>query len=149
VFSFLSENKVFNLFAKPSFIIKAGVTSQAKAIAKIHTANFAHGWSENDILSMMSDKNTLCLVAENSKSHSIAGFIIVKTVLDEAEILTIAVDKKYQNQKLGSQLLEKSLPELKMRGVKSFFLEVANDNQAALKLYTRFNFKQVGTRKGY
>ena len=50
---------------------------------------------------------------------------------------------------LGRQILEKHLENLERGGARLVFLEVADDNEAALKLYGREGFKEIGRRENY
>ena len=67
----------------------------------------------------------------------------------DAEILTFAVDPTRRESGLGRKLLEKHLENLERRGARLVFLEVADDNLPALKLYARAGFKEIGRRENY
>jgi ribosomal-protein-alanine N-acetyltransferase len=67
----------------------------------------------------------------------------------EAEILTLATIPKVRRKGLASLLLEAAIQEAKARGVRSFFLEVDENNRFALNLYAKFGFRTVGKRPGY
>ena len=68
---------------------------------------------------------------------------------DEAEILTIAVDPTERKRGVGRELLNEHLQQAAFAGARQLFLEVDEDNAAALALYRRFGFQQVGQRAGY
>jgi [ribosomal protein S18]-alanine N-acetyltransferase len=70
-------------------------------------------------------------------------------VLDEAELLTIAVHPDAQGQGVGTALMADFLKQAAARGAGRAFLEVADDNAAARALYARAGFAAVGRRKGY
>ena len=68
---------------------------------------------------------------------------------DEAEITNVAVDKDFRRIGVGKGLIEK-LKEVGIeKGIKSFFLEVREGNEAARKLYEKCGFKEVGVRRGF
>ena len=77
------------------------------------------------------------------------GFIIWRAVLDEAELLTIAVNPDMKRHKIGSLLLSAMLADISMKPVKQCFLEVAEDNIAAQQFYERFDFTEFSRRKKY
>lgn len=79
----------------------------------------------------------------------VVGYIIVRVFLDEAEILRLGVKKERQGLGFGRVLLSYVLDELKKEGIKKCFLEVAEDNMRAQKLYEAFGFSRIGKRKGY
>ena len=63
----------------------------------------------------------------------------------EYEIHTIGVDPAFQGQGIGRRLLD----ELLAHADGTVFLEVRTDNAAAIALYRRAGFTEVGLRKRY
>ena len=80
---------------------------------------------------------------------SAGGMIIARTVADEAEILTLAVDPSSRRQGIGRALLQQAAATALERGAKAFFLEVAADNVPAQALYAALGFAVIGRRRGY
>ena len=117
--------------------------------AMIHASAFASGWSENELDALISGRNVIADCATDGPDETIAGFIISRIALDEAEILTIVVGSKFRNQEIGRALVDHHLFNLNRAGVRSIFLEVAEDNVAALRLYRNQGFQPVGVRKAY
>lgn len=79
----------------------------------------------------------------------LVGHAVYSQVLDEAELLDIAVDADYQRRGLGEQCMKFLMTEAQRRGAKQMFLEVRASNHAAQALYARSGFKQVGLRRDY
>ena len=77
------------------------------------------------------------------------GFVLGRALGDEAELLTIAVDPSCRRQGLGRTLLSAFEAEAERRGAASAFLEVAEDNAAALALYLGTGWAEAGRRRGY
>lgn len=77
------------------------------------------------------------------------GFVLGRSIADEAEVLTLAVAPNARCRGLGTQLMHAFLAQAAVRGATTAFLEVASDNPAAIGLYTRLGFAQTGLRKGY
>ncbi len=77
------------------------------------------------------------------------GFVLARVVLDEAEILTLAVVPERRRQGLGAGLLRRAMRTAAARGAASMVLEVAADNAAARALYARHGFEHVGRRRRY
>jgi ribosomal-protein-alanine N-acetyltransferase len=73
------------------------------------------------------------------------GIIVVYDNIQEAHIINLAVDINWQNQGIGSLLLQ----HLMNNKVNKIFLEVNVNNLAAISLYEKFHFKRVGIRKNY
>ena len=79
------------------------------------------------------------LVAE--KHHKIVGFIVgVKTSLESARILMIAVSKKHRGQNIGSALLNHFLKEAIIQKIKHVELEVKINNNVAIEFYQKHGF---------
>lgn len=78
-----------------------------------------------------------------------AGFLLGRVVLDEAEVLTLAVRPEARRRGAGRALLATFEAEAAARGAAAAFLEVAGDNAAALALYRGAGFAEAGRRRGY
>lgn len=78
-----------------------------------------------------------------------SGFLIARLVLDEAEILTLVSAPEFRRCGIARSLLEHMIKELRCRGCKNLFLEVASENVAAIHLYEGYDFRIVGKRAGY
>ena len=72
-----------------------------------------------------------------------------RVIADEAELLTMAVHPDARRQRIGQFLLNSYEAEAQKRGAKVSFLEVADNNAAAITLYTRQNYVQTGRRPLY
>lgn len=77
------------------------------------------------------------------------GFCLYRTVLDEAELVSIAVDPVFQGSGLSHQIMTHMIEALKSQQVQRLFLEVRKDNKAAIKLYEKSGFNIVGERANY
>jgi ribosomal-protein-alanine N-acetyltransferase len=120
----------------------------ADAVAKLHAASFYRGWPRQDIEAYLADSDMPTLVACDPR-RKIAGFIMLRVLGDDVELMTIAVDRKFQGKGVGAALLKASFEDLMMTPVKRMILEVAADNPAAIKLYGKHGFKKLSERKRY
>jgi ribosomal-protein-alanine N-acetyltransferase len=87
------------------------------------------------------------LVAE--KAAVVTGFLVARQVLDEVEILNLAVRGESRRQGAGSALLSAALRRAKNDGAKGAYLEVRASNSAAISFYRRHGFNITGRRDGY
>ena len=78
----------------------------------------------------------------------VVGFCILQPVVDEANLLLMAVHPSQQGKGLGYQLLDESIALLKNNPVQ-IFLEVRESNVAAVRLYEKSDFHQIDLRKNY
>ncbi len=116
-------------------------------IAQIEKLCFASPWSENQIMAETENPLTVYSVAiKDKKVIAYGGFW---SVAGDAQITNIAVHPDYQGMKIGSRILENLLNEAKNRGESQLTLEVRESNTKAIKLYTKYGFEIVGTRKNY
>ena len=88
-----------------------------------------------------------CQVAEHG--GMVVGFVCVRVIGEEAELLNIAVHPTARGQGVGSRLTEQALREAAQTGANRMFLEVRESNASALRLYERLGFAVCGRRAGY
>lgn len=114
------------------------------AMAALHAACFdtPRPWSESEFTQILADPLSFALLAPQ-------GFLIGRAVLDEAELLTLAVAPEARGNGQGRDLLRRFLAESTARGAASAFLEVRADNLAATRLYLAEGFAAAGLRPGY
>jgi ribosomal-protein-alanine acetyltransferase len=81
----------------------------------------------------------------------VVGFLAVRpTAPDEREILNLAVDPAYRRRGVARRLMERQLRERRLRqGKGSWFLEVRESNEPAIRLYESLGFRASGRREGY
>lgn len=127
--------------------------AMAAEIASMHKMLFDPAWDEDELRKMLVDPCASALIAKVRLRHigppTPAGFVMARIVADEAEILSIGVIPPFQRRGIGELLIDGLQRAAKSAGARSLFLEVADDNTAARRLYDSAGFKQVGCRKGY
>ncbi|WFA76236.1 ribosomal protein S18-alanine N-acetyltransferase [Streptococcus suis] len=99
-------------------------------------------WTLEQIVSSMGSQDEDYYLAY--EGQELVGFLAVQTVLDEMEILQIAVKADFQRLGIASQLMAAV-----MDWEGDIFLEVRESNSAAQALYTRQHFTKIGKRKDY
>jgi ribosomal-protein-alanine N-acetyltransferase len=77
-----------------------------------------------------------------------AGFAMVRSVADEAELLLLAVDPACRRRGIASALLRAVIAEAQAGGIADLHLEVRAGNEA-VNLYVAQGFAKVGERRGY
>lgn len=83
------------------------------------------------------------------KEGAVIGFVVIRKVLDEWDLLNIGVAQDYQHQGYGRQLLQHVIEMAESVQCKAIFLEVRASNQAAIHLYEQCGFQRIGIRKDY
>ena len=135
------------LWKKPTPAIEPAADRDAAALAELHSASFHRGWGEAEFAQMLREKNTL--VHRLRIGSRVVGFAVSRCAADEAEILSVAIDKSQRGRGLSRDLLHIHLGHLAGRGVRTVFLEVEENNQPARRLYERAGFATVGRRERY
>ena len=118
-------------------------------VSRIEHASFADPWGAGDFRSVMESPQTIFLVAVDEVAEGVAGYAVALTVLDESEILNIAVDPAMRGRGLGGRLLDAAIAEVVGRGAVAAFLEVRESNSAARELYRSRGFEELSRRRGY
>ncbi|MEN2995286.1 MAG: ribosomal protein S18-alanine N-acetyltransferase [Thermodesulfovibrio sp.] len=115
-------------------------------ILNIATQSFSLPWSLKTFKDEFLNPNTIFKVAEFD--GEIAGYIVLRKILDEAELLSIAVKPELRRKGIATKLIKNILDEIK-DSVKCCFLEVRVSNIKAINLYEKLGFKKVRIRKKY
>ena len=117
----------------------------ARGMAEIHANSFDRGW---DALEMATHtQKDLCLGV--NRDGDLVAFIILSVAAGQAEILTITTAKAARRKGLGVALLRAAEDTLRKQSVSEVFLEVAEDNAAAIALYREAGFTPMGRRPAY
>ena len=135
----------------PVTIDEAGL-DDADLLAEVHASGFSATWSGGEIAALLREDTVFGVVARRASpfgSRRPVGFVLLRSAADEAEILTIAVTRAQRRRGLGRQMLEYALRRLYHDRIAALFLEVDAENAAALALYHRLGFREVGKRTGY
>lgn len=111
-------------------------------LAEIHATAFERPWDAATFENLCEQAGVLALGERD-------GFILIRTVADEAEILTLAVRPEARRRGVGAGLVRAGADAARSAGATKLFLEVAEDNPTALALYRSAGFVEDGRRKGY
>ena len=111
-------------------------------LAAIHASAFDQPWSAPEFADFLGRGEVTCLISDG-------GFILIRMVAGEAEVLTLAVEPTRRRSGHGQALLAAALDLAAAAGAEAAFLEVASDNEAAINLYLSGGFRQVGRRRDY
>jgi len=128
----------------PELYLRPMLESDLEIVLEIEQELFTAPWSRQMFRQEL--KNNICLVAELDEP---IGFFCGYKVLDEFSINNVGIRKIYQKQGWATKLINLVIEEQKQLGIKSFFLEVRESNLAAINLYKKCGFSQIGMRKNY
>lgn len=121
--------------------------SHVSRVAELEKLCFSDPWSEKSVTSELENELSLWLVAE--EDGIVCGYVGSQTVLDETDMMNIAVAPNCRRQGVAAALIADLVDRLKARGSRCLRLEVRESNAPAIALYLHLGFTQLGVRKNY
>jgi ribosomal-protein-alanine N-acetyltransferase len=127
--------------------------SDAAALSVIESLVFPHPWNAVQLAAELRLPTALgvAFAAEGgaAATERVVAFALFRRLLDEAELLRLAVLPAWRRRGLAAALVEHGLAQLRATGVTSAFLEVRADNDTAIAFYERGGWAQAGRRARY
>jgi ribosomal-protein-alanine N-acetyltransferase len=81
--------------------------------------------------------------------HKVVGFLVIQSVVAEAELLNLCVAPGKRRAGLAEALLNEAVAELRRDRVDRLFLEVRESNTPAISFYEKHQFRKTGRRPAY
>ena len=116
------------------------------AVAAVERASYPFPWSEGifrDCLRV----GYLCRVADLDRE--IVAYGVLAMGAGEAHLLNLCVDQHWRRYGIGELLLAELISRARNAGVHRMLLEVRPSNEVALRLYQKYGFRPIGSRRGY
>ncbi|WP_460595110.1 ribosomal protein S18-alanine N-acetyltransferase [Geomonas sp. Red276] len=117
-------------------------------VLEIESSSFSRPWTRQHFLDEIGSSLSTPVVAVTGEG-GVAGYLCLKQIVDEAEILDVAVNPALRGRGIGRLLVEHALSESRDSGARVVCLEVAAGNGGAIALYRSQGFTEVGRRKKY
>ena len=134
------KKNFFTLNKIDAEIINQLVSIYASAFNKFNFRN----WSFKDFSGLINNGTSIYYYTYN---NIIVGFAVIRFHQDFSEIITIAIDRKYQRKQVGKNILNYIINRPNFNG--DLILDVAIININAIQFYKNFGFKKIGYRKKY
>ena len=132
--------------ATADLTFRAMTPSDAPAVAELARRADPFSWTVKDFLTASKAGNIVTL---GFTGDVLVGFYVLRLVLDESELMDIAVDPAYQSRGFGRALLTDAIKTAKLSGARLMHLEVRIGNVCAKGLYEAFGFKSDAVRRNY
>jgi ribosomal-protein-alanine acetyltransferase len=116
------------------------------AVWRIEQAVQAYPWGQSSFAEVLQNG---CVCRLDERDGDICSYAVLMPIVDEAELLTLGVAANQQRRGLGMAMLQQILDIARQQGLRRVFLEVRTDNAAAIALYRKAGFVEVGMRCGY
>lgn len=132
------------------WMVRPAARTDWAAIAAIERTAFGRlSWGETSLRDGLSEPLVSALVATRDGVEGPDGFVLWRTLGDEAEILSIGVRPSARRLGAAVIMMQAALEDARAEGLRAMFLEVDAENVAARALYEKLGFYLVGRRKGY
>ncbi len=128
-------------------IIREMLVEDLEQVMEIENRLFSVPWTKEGYFTLLTREDTLFLTVE--EKGRILGYCGVLMVMDEGDVLNVAVRPDRQREGIGYFLMESMIRLTGDLGVRILHLEVRSSNETALRLYERAGFRREGVRKSY
>ncbi len=130
--------------------------SHVPAIAALEAETFSAPWDEASIRGELENPLALWLVEEGignpdgaDRSGSLLGYVGSQSCFEDADVLNVCVAPAARRRGIAEALMRELEARLIPKGVEQITLEVRASNEAAIRLYEKLGYAQVGVRRGY
>ena len=127
-----------------SFTLRRGGMDDLDAVFRLNQKAFAENWSLQSLHTALASGYDLLLCESN---EGLAGYLLSLSVLDEVQIMQIAVAAPFRRQGLANRMTLHLIAEKSY--IAEISLEVRESNRAARQLYAGLGFDECGIRKKY
>ena len=115
--------------------------------------HYREAWTRRQVEDSLMLPTTYVLLADRTgtfdgEPQDAVGFVMARHVIDEVELLLIAVHPEMRGQGYGRALLREFFASARERSASRVFLEMRANNPAEA-LYRSQGFEQIGLRKAY
>ena len=117
-----------------------------RVMNRAFSPSFGEAWTRSQCAGILPMSGVTLTLAESDLG--LAGFSLVRSVVDESELLLLAVEPAEQRRGIGQALLDQFVASAKERGVQRLHLEV-RDGNPAVNLYFSAGFAPAGRRRNY
>lgn len=131
-------------------LLRAGHVEDMDAVMAIMNRAFdpcfGEAWTRSQcsgILPMTGVTLTIAAIRDTA-----VGFALARTILDESELLLLAVDPEFHGRGVGRTLLDNFTADSRAIGAQQIHLEV-RDGNSAIRLYRNAGFQLIGRRRDY
>ena len=133
---------------KAKIRVRIAKSSDLDDIYELDMQTFAMPWSKEALsYDILENDDAFVIVAEYEGEF--AGYADIWTVLDEADLNSIAVRVDFRRKGIGDAIMLAMTEILSANGVATINLEVRVSNMPAIKLYKKYGFNECGVRPGY
>jgi len=116
------------------------------AVMEIENNSYEFPWTEGIFSDCLANGYLSLLYLQNGQ---IQAYLVSQFVVDECHLLNLCVRKDAQNHGLGAKMVQHLMNQARQNDMGSIFLEVRVSNEAAIHLYDKLGFNEIGLRRDY
>ncbi len=107
---------------------------------------YGEAWTADQCRAMLITAGSRLLLAEHDGRA--AGFALSRAILDEEELMLLAVTPQFRRIGTGTAIINKMIKNAQANNIARIFVEV-RENNPARHFYQKLGFEQIGYRKNY
>lgn len=127
-------------------VLRPMAAEDIPAVMEIEERVYPFPWTPGNFADAI-DSGYLCKVAQ--LEGEMVGYAVMMPAVDDVQLLNISIAAEHQGKGLGSELLESMMALARELRMQRMLLEVRPSNAAALGLYRKHGFTEIGQRRGY
>ena len=139
-------------FVDQDFAVERGTSDDLDHVMAVMDqafgTHYGEAWTRSQCAGILPMTGVSLRLVRGRVSREPVGFSLSRSVLDDTELLLIAVHPDYQRRGIGRFLLEDFVEQAKVSGVRIAHLEVRDGNRA-MTMYLNAGFTQIGRRSKY
>lgn len=116
--------------------------------ARAYAATGIRPWTAGEIGASAASPHVHLIVARD-RGGAIRGFLCLRLIDGEGEILCLAVDPDHRRRGIARRLFDRVKNDDEVLHMDRLVLEVAETNVQAIAFYRMLGFVNIGTRSGY
>jgi ribosomal-protein-alanine N-acetyltransferase len=116
-------------------------------VLAVEQAAYEFPWTHGNFLDSLRAGHSAWTMRDGS--GGLIAYAVMMLALDEAHLLNLTVAPSCQRFGFGWRMLEAMAENARSYGARTMLLEVRPSNEAAQKMYERYGFVRIGTRRGY
>jgi ribosomal-protein-alanine N-acetyltransferase len=115
-------------------------------VMEIEIASYEFPWTEGIFRDCLHNQYHSTLFVQQKK---ILAYTVAQYVVDECHLLNLCVRQTERGQGLGEKMVQYLMNQARQKDMGSIFLEVRVSNLAAINLYDKLGFNEIGLRRDY
>lgn len=118
-------------------------------VLAIEQASFQFAWTEEDFIRVLRQRNCIGMVAVDSRTEQVLGYMIYELLRTTLGLLNFAVMPEVRRRGVGRAMIEKLVGKLSANRRRRIEVEVRETNLAAQLFFKACEFRAVGVLKGH